>query len=249
MPWLKMNNHAGRCGLARPGSRDCRAGGAGGFTLIETMVGASIVGIVLVAMVGSQYSQSQLNAHARNLTAAMNDASRVLEQIRVQNLSGQPGSTCDNDPPLPSAGPPAPHTSWNAWLNTGAPGAPKSIREPDRDRYEVVAVTCQDESGGAVLADYCGVNQAAAGEWRVAVTDTAFDPIRVTVAVGWRQGQRVYGATTGGQEFTLGGAARTSITSGKLVTRTAQDFTAGPDRDGDGVIESQAMLTTLVSCR
>jgi prepilin-type N-terminal cleavage/methylation domain-containing protein len=220
-----------------------------GFTLIESMVGASIVAIVLVAMAGSFYSQSQLNAHARNLTAAMNDASRVLEQIRLQNLSGRPGSTCDDTPPLPSARPPAPYTSWNAWLNTGAPGAPKSINEPDRDRYEVVAVTCRDENGGSADTDYCGVNQVGGGEWRAFAGTTAFEPIRVTVAVGWRQGQRVYGGTTTGQEFSLSGGATVNTTSGKLVTRTSRDFTAGPDRDGDGVIESHAMLTTLVSCR
>ena len=49
-----------------------------GFTLVELMLGAAVLTVVAVALLGSYFGQSFLNANARNLTAAMNDATRVM---------------------------------------------------------------------------------------------------------------------------------------------------------------------------
>ncbi len=266
-----------------------------GFTLIEMMLGVSIVLIVMVALMGGIFGQSFLNMNARNLLAAMNDATRVMEQIRQQNM----GTNCSNAvpsivPPL-NAGTGQPYATWNAWLNTGAPGAPKSVSQPDaatRDALEVVAVSCQDgryltcQPGSQVtcpdnsrvtcpavgqtvlctdpdrtpvspVAPYCGYGagwgatraQVGTNEWQTAGNvATAFNPIRVTIAIGWAQDRRAIGqAGGGGSEFTYVGARTT--TSGKGRVTTPATLSAGPDADADGVLESQAMLTTLVTCR
>ncbi len=229
------------------------AGSAGGFTMVEMMVGASIIAIVIAALMGSYVGQMQLSAHARNLTAAMNDATRVLEQIRIQNVKGQ--GTCAGSPPLPSVKPPAPYTSWNAWLNTGAPGAPKSINQPNRDTAELAVVTCQDEDGGASAADYCGSNQAGTTEWKVRPEDSTFDPLRVTVAVTWSQQSRAVGEKpVSGSEATYVPAVVTCTQANQkapkvCTTTTPASFVGGPDANGNGVVDSPAMLTTLVSCR
>jgi prepilin-type N-terminal cleavage/methylation domain-containing protein len=227
-----------------------------GFTLVEIMLGAAIISIALVALLGAFFGQAYLNEHARHLTAAMNDATRIMELIRQQNE----GTSCTT----PSARPPS-GESWDTWLNGQSPG--KSVDIPDRNTYEVVVVTCQNEGGSA----YCGQNQTGTAEWepwytgvgtttggKQAGVDTTFDPVRVTVAVGWRQRQRVLGAASAGREFTYtpGRSVQTCEPGeGKFgppvctTTTINEKLEVGPDADGDGVIESQALLSTLVTCR
>lgn len=248
---------------------------AGGFTLIETMIGLAIMSVVIVALMGSLAGQSYLNANARNLTAAMNDATRIMEQIRQQNI----GCT------TPSARPPSTE-SWNEWLSAQSPG--KSINQPRRNEYELIAVTCQDgaaiacQAGSSVtcpdgtstvvcpargavvtcpdgtrvgpIPPYCGPNQTGRNEWLPwyrgvrsggwQQANTEYNPLQVTVAIGWRQQQRLASAASGGTEFTYvtrgGGCESNAVTD---------SVTIGPDADTDGVIESQAMLTTVVTCR
>jgi len=220
-----------------------------GFTLIEVMMGIAVLVIVIAALLGGFVGQAMLNGHARNLTLAMNDTTRIMEQIRAQNAS----ANCPSG--VPSATPPAQSQSWDTWLNTAAGGG-KSINRLDATALEVVAVTCQDGSG-ATPAAYCGdqVNggnpaQVGTGEWpngRQAGQNTTFNPIRVTVAIGWRQRQRTIGGVNGQQEFTFQAGATT--TSGKVTTTTNDRLLVGPDQNRNGVIDSQAMLTTLVTCR
>lgn len=207
---------------------------AAGFTLVEMMMGTAVMVIVLVALMGAFMGQSFLSSSARNLTAAMNDATRVMEEIR--RLNTRPN--CDG---LPTAKPEAPYATWNDWLNAGGQG--KSIMQSSDDTYEVIAVTCQRETGGP--AGYCGPTQVGA-EWARHRADTDYDPIRVTVAVGWRQQQRVAGGMVGGAEFEYTPERTTGRGKGRVTTPPS----FGPvDTDRDGVIESQAMLTTLVTCR
>jgi prepilin-type N-terminal cleavage/methylation domain-containing protein len=206
-----------------------------GFTLIEMMLGTTVMVIVLVALMGAFVGQSFLTNSARNLTAAMNDATRVMEEIRRLN-------TTPNCAGLPTALPPDPYRTWNAWLN--AEGQGKSVMQSSDDSYEVVAVTCQRESGGAA-GSYCGPNQVGT-EWARSAADTTYDPIRVTVAVGWRQQQRVAGGMAGGAEFIYTPERTTG--QGKSQVTTPASFVPA-DTDRDGAIESQAMLTTLVTCR
>jgi len=244
-----------------------------GFTLIEIMLGTSIMVIVLVALLGSFFGQSTLNQNARNMMAAVNDATRIMEEIRRQNArnpdgSFPAGSLCATSN-IPSARPPS-QQSWNEWLDAQVPA--KSLAGSG-NIHEIAVVTCQDQDGGTALSDYCGWTATGQGaqvgpaEWYpwygggLAMTNghlpfqwgpTAFDPIRVTVAVGWAQ-KRAGGGTLplggSGSEFTYN---VTGIGKGAIVQ---EQLRVGPDApepgfpDGDGVIESPAMLTTMVTCR
>jgi Tfp pilus assembly protein PilV len=114
---------------------------------------------------------------------------------------------------------------WNAWLNGQVPG--KSIQNPNQNAEEFVVVTCQNRGADA----YCGnaaPAQVAAQEWASQGAATTFDPLRVTVAVCWRHRNRTIG------ECAWNGAALTANDAGG---------------DNDGVVESPAMVTTLVTCR
>ena len=233
-----------------------------GFTLIEMMMGASIMAVVGAALVGALLGQSSLNATARNLTAAMSDATRIMEEIRQQNT----GVNCTGG--VPSAAAPAPRTSWDDWLSNKKaktiPGVP--------GRLERIAVTCTEEGDqdgdGIPNNAVCGTGgarpQVSGGEWNNPPSRfppfKPFDPIRVSVAVGWVQGQRVIGqsrVTSGkqtaapGPEFTYVPEHTETTTQGKLKVTTTipAQLGFGTDADGDGIISSQAMLTSVVTCR
>ena len=207
-----------------------------GFTLIEIMLGTSILVIVLVAMLGSFFGQSTLNQNSRNIMAAMNDATRVMEEIRRQNI----GCT------IPSVLPPANYTRWDDWL--GAQG--KGIQGSGNSDVEFVAVTCQDGSGAST--SYCGVAaqgsnpaQVSASEWMWRGGNTQFDPIRISVAVGWTVQQRVNASSGSGPEFDFISTGCRGAGKGCFATSNR----SVKDTNGNGVIDSQAMLTTLVTCR
>jgi prepilin-type N-terminal cleavage/methylation domain-containing protein len=257
-----------------------------GFTLIEVMLGAAVLAIAIVALLGAFLGESFLVAHAQALQGSMADATRIMEQLRQQNIG------CA----APSARPPAPHESWDIWLEAQQPAKVLGTHA------EAVAVTCQDADGGALPGDYCGANQAGTKEWKVNAAQTAFDPIQATVAVGYQVRGRVVGASGGRPEFRylsatpLGAgeqgewrelerircvgvdgsemseeacrdqasdvactcAKETSYvliqldgrsSAGGGQTTAAGRLVAGADEDRDGLIESQAMLTTLVTCR
>ena len=108
-----------------------------GFTLIEMMMGAAIMAIVSAALIGAYIGQSSLNLTARNVNAAMRDATRVMEEIRNQNSA----NNCTSN--IPSIKPPGIYTSWDAWLV----GKGKSIPMNRTTPFESVAVTCQDATG------------------------------------------------------------------------------------------------------
>ena len=195
-----------------------------GFTLIEMMLGAAILVIALVALIGAFLGQSILNAHARSLTGAMNDATRVMEQIRAQNT----GAACAAAPlaTVPAATgvgtctPPL--VSWDDWLQRCGGG--KSLPNPLLE--ERVVVTCQDEAG----ANYCGTTQVTQG-WKMQGVATSHNPIRIAVAVCWRSRGRVIG------ECTWNGANLVADENVVVANDTAT------------VIDSPAMLTTLMTCR
>lgn len=205
-----------------------------GFTLLETMMGASIMAVVIVSLAGAFVGQSYLNASARNLTAAMNDATLIMEQIRQQNMGG----ACLGN--TPSVEPPANAASWDAWMANK-----KSVQIPNVNSFELIGVTCQDEAG----TNYCGDlkidplrAQVGSGEWKAVKNRiTLYNPIRVTVAIGWVQQDRV----NGGADFSYTPAK--TVTNGKQTMTVPANFTVVDN--GDGVIRSSAMLTTLVTCR
>lgn len=194
-----------------------------GFTLIEFVLGTMTLAIAMAAIFGAYVGQVTLNEHARNLTLAVHDANRVIEGLRQLNwgCTAQPSA-------VSTVGSPA---SWDAWL-TGSTGGGKSIGLSSTD--ELIAVTCLRRGAPATPADadYCGTtDQVGSGEWKTRAANTDYDPIQVTVAVCWRHRNRTIG------ECTWGGAAL-----------TAQDGANGPN-SSVGIIESPAMLTTLVTCR
>ncbi|MBI3321082.1 MAG: type II secretion system protein [Candidatus Omnitrophica bacterium] len=85
-----------------------------GMTLVEVALGAVTLAIVLAAILGAYVGQVALNEHSRNLSLAIQDANRVMDQIRQQN------SPCAA-PPAPDLNPPGGGT-WDAWLAAGGGG-------------------------------------------------------------------------------------------------------------------------------
>ena len=172
-----------------------------GFTLAEVVLGGTVLAIAVAAILGAYVGQVTLNEHARNLSLAIQDANRVIEQIRQQTVG------CGTTPDASAPG----GAGWDTWLtNNGG----KSI-QPNPANNELVVVTCQASGGGVAVPACTGPN-----------------PIRVTAAVCWRHRGRIIGecATNG------------------VALQAQQDAGNGPKNDPD-VIESSAMLTTLVTCR
>ena len=184
------------------------------MTLVELLLAVVLLAVAITALLEAFLGQIALNEQARNLSWAMNDASRVMERMRQQN------SGCT---PPPSVVSPV-GTSWDAWLaDTSASGGGGTSIQGD----ERVFVTCRDLDGGALTSDYCAANQTGSGEWHnKPVSNTALDPLNISVTVCWRQRGRVIG------ECTWNG-----------TTLNASDT------NGNGVIESPGMLSTLMTCR
>lgn len=194
-----------------------------GFTLVEVLLAVLTLSIAFAALLGAFLSQITLNEHARNLSLAVHDANRVIERIRQDNLN------CTS----PTINPTGVPTSWDAWLQTEV----KSVPTVSSSTEERIVVTCLQQSPSTPPlnpADYCGTGgtaQVGTGEWRVNAGTTSFDPLQVTVSVCWRHRSRTIGECT--------------WTGGTLV---AADGGNGPN-DVQGVVESPASLTTLVTCR
>lgn len=243
-----------------------------GFTLIEVMMGAAIMAIVSAALVGAFLGQSTLNMTAKNLTAAMTDATRVMEEIRKQN---SPGSCAYN---IPTAKPPANNTSWDSWLASVG----RTMVLDQTTTFEKIAVTCQDAAAIVCAAgtkaqcpDGAEVNCPAAGQTatcpdngptvsRIAryCGSSVFNPYPAQVGTGeWKPNAintkfnpiRVAVAVgwvqrntlIGSNDFIYAGEATKTVGKSKVVvpaTFTIQD-------DGDGIVTAQAMLTSVVTCR
>ena len=186
-----------------------------GFTLAEVVLGGTVLAVAVAAILGAYVGQVTLNEHARNLSLAIQDANRVIEQIRQNN------ATCLTPNVVPAG-----FATWNAWLEGS--GGPKSIQP---NTAELIAVTCQEKDGGTTPDKYCNGTQVGPAEWEGAGTAGTLNLLRVTVAVCWRHRGRIIGECT-----PLGAALQ------------AADGGNGPNTIF-GVIESPAMLTTLVTCR
>ena len=142
-----------------------------GFTLVEVVLGGMALSVAIAAILGAYVGQLTLNEHARNLSLAIQDANRVIEQIRQQN------SPCAGS--APSAVPPGGFATWNAWLaDTTTGGGGKSLL-PAPDVNELLVLTAQNRAGTAAWV-------ASSGE----------NPIRVTAAVCWRHRNRTIGECT-----------------------------------------------------
>lgn len=184
-----------------------------GFTFTEIVLGAMVLAIAIAAILGAYVGQITLNEHARNLSLAIHDANRVIEQIRQNN------TTCGN---APTAQPPSGtvlnngfEIGWDNWLATAGGG--RSL-PPGPAGNELVVATCQNRNGIVVSC---------------AAPPSGTDPLRVTVAVCWRHRERTIGECTWN-------AGTSTLTPNDAVVVAA---------DTASVIDSPAMLTTLVTCR
>lgn len=172
-----------------------------GLTLIELIISAAMLAIAIAALFGAFLGQTVLNEHARNLSWAMNDANRVMERLRQQNIG------CAT----PSATPPTGFASWDGWLADPTTGGGGKSLPQNPAVNELIVVTCQNRTGTAACT-------------------AGTDPVRLTVAVCWRHRNRTLGECTW---------------SGSQLT--ASDGSNG--FASNGVIESTAMLSTLMTCR
>ena len=201
-----------------------------GFTLAEILLGGVVLAVAAASILGAYVGQVTLNEHARNLSLAIHDANRVIERMRQEN-----SGVCNPVDIVPPSG-----ATWDAWLGTVAAGGGKSIgiNAVAAQTNELISVTCQDRDGGALASDYCRSNvaapgaQIAAGEWQADNSNGVMDPLRVTVAVCWRHRNRIIG------ECAPNGAALQAADNGGSGVHNIT-----------GVIESPAMLTTLITCR
>lgn len=57
-----------------------------GFTLLELMIGGTVLVLALVGLIAAYIGCFTLNESAKNLTVAINDAQCVMEEIRDRNL-------------------------------------------------------------------------------------------------------------------------------------------------------------------
>ena len=64
-----------------------------GMTLIELVLGALTLVVAIAAILGAYLGQLTLNEHARNISLAVHDANRVIEQIRQENTPLTPFPT------------------------------------------------------------------------------------------------------------------------------------------------------------
>ncbi len=197
-----------------------------GFTLIEVLLGVLIVLVAVVAILGAYRGQVALSEHARNLSLAINDANRVIERIRQQN------NNCINPSSIPPQLPTA-FTSWDAWLSD-----PSNGKNMHPTTNELVVMTCQRANGAAL----CPRTQIGSSEWNVATspaTGTPENPMRITVAICWRHRGRTFGEC-------LWNAATNAWDTASIATWDG--VVAYPGNDTAGVIDSPAMISTLVTC-
>ena len=160
-----------------------------GLTLVELLVCAVILAVGITALLRAFLGQLTTNEYARHEAWAMNDVSRVMEQVRRQNTGG--GCLIPN---VSASG----FASWDAWL----------------------ADTSANGGGGKSIQPNPAANE------RIVVSSSGGDPLTVTVAVCWRHRGRVIGECD--------------------AALTPDDAGSG---DGDGIVESPAMLATLITCR
>lgn len=101
------------------------------MTLVEFLIGAVVLVVAIVSLLGLSVGQAGLNEHARNLSWAISDASRVMEELRRLNS----GAGCA----APTAG--GANPAWDEWLRvTGGGKSLEASGLPVRSR-EVVAVS------------------------------------------------------------------------------------------------------------
>ena len=191
-------------------------------TAISLRRGATLIEVLLAALLLAVALAAILGAYLWQ--QVLNEHSRNLslaiqDANRVMERLRQRNTGCTD----PTAQPPA-GANWDVWL-ASADGGGKSL-QPTLNTQELIVVTCQNRDG----TQYCPAAQMGT-EWHAAGPAGTQNPLRVTVAVCWRSRSRIIG------ECSWNGVA------------LAADDTLPVALDTAGVIDSPAMLTTLVTCR
>ena len=142
---------AGRAAGSGRRSRSARRIRAG-LTLIELMLGASLLTIAMTGLLQAFLSQTSLSEHSRYLSWAIADAGRVMERIRLQNTGGGCAT--------PSLTPPAGFASWDAWLASpdANGGGGKSI-QPNPAVNEFIVLSASGSDPIQVSVAVCWRNQ------------------------------------------------------------------------------------------
>ena len=190
---------------------------------LQRSSGFTLAEIVLGAMVLEVAAAAILGAYVGQVTLnehARNLSLAIQDANRVIERVRQANSNCGANPPTAAAQDAA--ANWDAWVNANGG---KSI-QPNPANNELIVVTCQNNN----VAQYCPAAQMGT-EWHAAGPAGTVDPLRVTVAICWRHRNRTIG------ECAWDG-----------VNLTANDTLPMPN-DTANVIDSPAMLTTLVTCR
>jgi hypothetical protein len=104
------------------------------LSLAELLVGVGILLGAILTLLASLAGQLTVNEHARNLSWATHDATRVLERLRRQNSEG----VCA----VVNVAPPTGFPSWDAWLaDASANGGGGKSMPPNPLMNELVVVT------------------------------------------------------------------------------------------------------------
>ena len=110
--------------------------GRAGIFLAELIVGALILGVAIMALLGAFAGQATVNEHTRNLFWAANDARRVMEGLRRLNT----GAACTQPPTASPVG----FADWDAWLadTTVNGGGGKTLQfDPATEERVIVTTT------------------------------------------------------------------------------------------------------------
>lgn len=118
-----------------------------GLTLFEILISITVLAASILVILGVPTAQLTLVEHGRYLNSAMNDVSRVVDQMRRQNTA----AACTT----PSLTVPGGFASWDAWLtDTNTGGGGKSI-QPNPAVNELIVVGVSGTNPLAVTVAAC----------------------------------------------------------------------------------------------
>lgn len=149
------------------------------MTLVEVMIAAAVLMIVITGLVGSFVALGSLRESAKNLTLAVNDAAKVMEEIHSTTFSNLRNSAsvsyCD-----------AHGGTWETKVNVTSPGSYLSIDwdgdgiTSDDEHIDIVCCDSSAVAGGQACTEANNANVAP---------NSNTDLIDVYVTVSWREGR------------------------------------------------------------
>ena len=121
---------------------------ARGFTLVELLLGGSMLVVAWTGLLQAWLAQLTLSEYSRGLSWAVNDSDRVMERLHQQNA----GAACS----APTVAPPAGFAGWDAWLadTTANGGGGKSI-QPNPAVNELIVLSASGTDPVQVTVAAC----------------------------------------------------------------------------------------------